>query len=172
VIQKDLPEAGGKAIENQADTPGEDSAQDKQADTPGEGSAQDKQEDTPDEGSAQGNQAEQENAEGEDKKSTADDSGAGHAKKPRRVRRVDAGALYNEGIKLYVAGNLGPAKNKFRAALKAKSSYAAAYRGLGMVYQRQGKKKQAADAYRKYLRLAPNASDKKTIEKQLAAMGG
>jgi eukaryotic-like serine/threonine-protein kinase len=143
--QKGLPEAGGKVADNQADTP--------------------------DEGSAQENQAGQENAEGEGKSSTTADSGADDEQKRRRVRRVDPGTLYNEGIKLYVAGNLDPAKDKFRAALKAKSNYAAAYRGLGMVYQRQGKKKQAADAYRKYLNLAPNASDKPSIEKQLAALG-
>jgi serine/threonine-protein kinase len=144
--QKDSPEAGGQAADDQVDTPSE--------------------------GNVQENQAEPVVADDQGKNSTADASGAGDEQKRRRVRRADPGALYNEGIKLYVAGNLGPAKDKFRAALKAKSNYAAAYRGLGMVYQRQGKKKQAADAYRKYLRLSPKARDKQSIEKQLAAMGG
>jgi serine/threonine protein kinase/Flp pilus assembly protein TadD len=144
--QTDSPEGAGKVAENQTDTAGQDSAQDDRAgrDDAGDG----------------------------DKNVTAATTSADDEQKRRRVRKADPNALYNEGIKLYLSGNLEPAKDKFRAALKAQSSYAAAYRGLGKVYERQGKKKQAADAYRKYLRLAPNASDKQSIEKQLAAMGG
>lgn len=97
------------------------------------------------------------------------------ASRPKRSGRTtprgNPSELYDEGIQYFVSGKLSAARGKFRAALKARSGYAPAYRGLGLVYERQGKKRQAASAFRKYLRLAPDAPDRQSIRKRLAALG-
>ena len=93
-------------------------------------------------------------------------------KKPKRSRASAARALYKQGIDLFVAGKLSQARDKFRASLRVNSRYAQAHRGLGLVFERMGKKKSAAKAYREYLRLAPKARDAKRIRSRLAALGG
>jgi tetratricopeptide (TPR) repeat protein len=47
------------------------------------------------------------------------------------------------------------------------SSYANVYRGLGLLYQDQGKWNEAQAAYRRYLELAPEASDSLRIRRRV-----
>jgi serine/threonine protein kinase len=98
------------------------------------------------------------------------------AREPDRTRsaaeggaggRKRAEALYNEGAALFVKGELAPAQLKFREALQLAPGYAPAYRGMGMVHQASGQRKQAARAYQQYLRLAPKARDRGDIEARL-----
>ncbi|MEM9492681.1 MAG: tetratricopeptide repeat protein, partial [Myxococcota bacterium] len=86
-------------------------------------------------------------------------------------RRENARALYDDGFDLFMQGEFAPARDKFRAALKARPGYARAHRGLGLVYERMGENKRAAKAYREYLRLAPKARDADNIRQRLAALG-
>lgn len=98
------------------------------------------------------------------------------AREPERARpaadsatgRKRAEALYNEGAALFVKGELAPAQLKFREALQLAPGYAPAYRGMGLVHQASGQRKQAARAYQQYLRLAPRARDRTDIEARLA----
>jgi serine/threonine protein kinase len=86
--------------------------------------------------------------------------------------RKRAEALYHEGVSLFVKGELLAAQLKFREALELAPGYAPAYRGMGMIHQASGQKKQAARAYREYLRLSPRARDRAEIEARLQQVGG
>jgi len=50
------------------------------------------------------------------------------------------------------------------------AAYAPGYRGLGLVYERQGKNGAAVKMLRRYLRLAPWASDAGSIKKRISSM--
>jgi len=50
------------------------------------------------------------------------------------------------------------------------TSYANVYRGLGLLYEDQGKWKEAQAAYGKYLELAPDASEGLRIRRRLDAL--
>jgi Flp pilus assembly protein TadD len=45
-----------------------------------------------------------------------------------------------------------------------------AHRGLGMLYEKIGRKDEATSQYRKYLELAPNAFDSERIRRRLEAL--
>jgi serine/threonine protein kinase len=92
--------------------------------------------------------------------------------RPGTSARKRAEALYQEGVGLFVKGELLAAQLKFREALELAPGYAPAYRGMGMIHQASGQKKQAARAYREYLRLSPRARDRAEIEARLQQVGG
>ena len=50
------------------------------------------------------------------------------------------------------------------------ASYANVYRGLGLLYEAQGKSTAARSAYRRYLELAPEASDRLRIRRRMDAL--
>jgi len=83
-----------------------------------------------------------------------------------------AGELFKKGTELTIAGNFDGAETAFRQALKVDRRYAPAYRGLGIVYQRTGAKEKALDAFRKYLKLLPQASDAASIQARIEQLGG
>jgi serine/threonine-protein kinase len=87
---------------------------------------------------------------------------------PGPAARKRAESLYNEGAAMFVKGELAPAQLKFREALQLAPGFAPAYRGMGLVHQASGQRKQAARAYQQYLRLAPRARDRADIEARLA----
>lgn len=106
-----------------------------------------------------------------DKSSTGRTRSTTGSSASRTVDPALAKDLYKQGISSFVAGHSSTAIYKFKKALRANPAHAEAYRGLGMVYERAGKKKKASWAFRQYLRLAPSASDSAAIRKRLAALG-
>jgi tetratricopeptide (TPR) repeat protein len=78
--------------------------------------------------------------------------------------------LYNEGMRLQVAGDTNGAIARFKAAISANRDFAAAYRGLGLAYERQGRGDRAARAFRTYLSLAGDAPDAAAIRTRLARL--
>ncbi len=68
--------------------------------------------------------------------------------------------------------DLETARHKFAAATRADPGYAAAYRGLGLVYERAGDKRRAIRALKKYLRLSPGAPDAESVRQRLARLRG
>ncbi|ACY14923.1 serine/threonine-protein kinase [Haliangium ochraceum] len=84
-----------------------------------------------------------------------------------RAVRERARALHLEGASLFIRGDHAAAQRKFRESLALAPRYAPAYRGLGMAYQAAGNNKQAAQAFRQYLRLAPKAGDRADITARL-----
>jgi serine/threonine protein kinase len=87
----------------------------------------------------------------------------GHPRDDGRAARKRAETLYQEGATLFVKGQLLAAQLKFREAQQLAPTYAPAYRGMGLVHQASGQRKQAARAYRQYLRLSPGARDRAEI---------
>lgn len=56
-------------------------------------------------------------------------------------------------------GNFDTRIGAYQKAIAIKPNLAEPYRELGMVYRQQGKREEAAQAYRKYLELKPDAAD-------------
>jgi eukaryotic-like serine/threonine-protein kinase len=83
-----------------------------------------------------------------------------------------AGELFKKGTELTIAGNFDGAEAAFRQALKVDRRFAPAYRGLGILYQRTGAKDKALDAFKRYLKLAPQASDAPGIQARIEQLGG
>jgi predicted Zn-dependent protease len=64
------------------------------------------------------------------------------------------------------------AEEQYRKALELDANNDAAYRGLGMLYERMEKPQQAIEEYRKYLELKPDATDRMIIQRRLDALQG
>ncbi len=92
------------------------------------------------------------------------------ARDDARAEPTSARALYKDGLGRYVAGDTSGAIDRFRAALARDPRYAPAHRGLGMAYERKGDRAGAARSFRKYLALAPTASDADQIRARLAKL--
>lgn len=65
-------------------------------------------------------------------------------------------------------GDLAEAKKQFQMAVSVAPSYADAYKGLGLVYFKEGNKTEAKKAFKSYLEKAPHAPDRSYIEDYLA----
>ncbi len=65
-------------------------------------------------------------------------------------------------------GDLAEAKKQFQKALTVDPSYPDTYKELGLIYFKEGKKTQAARAFRSYLSKAPHAPDRSYIEEYMA----
>jgi predicted Zn-dependent protease len=61
-------------------------------------------------------------------------------------------------------GDLAEAKKLFQKGLSVDPSYPDTYKGLGLIYFKEGKKSQAAKALKSYLSKAPHAADRSYIE--------
>ena len=84
-----------------------------------------------------------------------------HALATTAVRRGEAALEQNRA---------GDALESFRAALESEPNNAEAVRGMGMAYAMQGKDQEALQAYAKYLRLMPSASDARDIRRSIAEL--
>jgi serine/threonine-protein kinase len=78
--------------------------------------------------------------------------------------------LSREAVDAMLRGDFANALAKFQAATDASPRYAPAHRGKGLVYERMNRPKDAANAFRQYLRLEPNAADAEKIKARLAAL--
>lgn len=68
--------------------------------------------------------------------------------------------------------NQEKAEQLYVRALDLNRFNAVAHRGLGMLYEKIGKKDEAASQYRKYIELAPNAVDNERFRRRLQALIG
>ncbi|MBT8496001.1 MAG: tetratricopeptide repeat protein [Deltaproteobacteria bacterium] len=98
---------------------------------------------------------------------TAVDAGKAEPRPTNKPEPRSASKLYQKGTRAFLAGKLQSARRHFRRAVEANPRYAPAYRGLGLVYQRQGKRRAAIRYYRRYLRLAPSARDSAAIRARI-----
>lgn len=92
------------------------------------------------------------------------------AKPPKPPKVVDAAALVKKGEAALRGGQTDKAYAAFKQALAAPNPPPAAHRGLAAVYVMQGKEKDAAASYKKYLQLAPDAADAAQIRGLLEFM--
>ncbi len=81
--------------------------------------------------------------------------------------QVNLQELTATAVREMAAGQLGVAITTFKKVTAASPSYAAAWRGLGIAYEKQGAKAQAITAFQRYLAIAPAASDAATIKERL-----
>lgn len=69
--------------------------------------------------------------------------------------------------------NQQKAETLYLQALKLDASYSPAHRGLGMLYEKLGRKSEAISEYQKYLELAPaDAPDRERIKRRLEILKG
>jgi serine/threonine protein kinase len=93
------------------------------------------------------------------------------ALEPRPARSTaNAPDLTREAVDAMLRGDFANALAKFQAATAANPRYAPAHRGKGLVYERMNRPKEAANAFRQYLRLEPGAADAEKIKARLAAL--
>ena len=80
-----------------------------------------------------------------------------------------AGARNNLAEAYRAAGDRASAQREFETLLKKNPDYAPAHYGLGLLYDdpKQGDRKRAAEHYRRYLALAPEATDAAAVRKWL-----
>ena len=62
------------------------------------------------------------------------------------------------------------AEKRYREAARLDPRYALPYKGLGELYEDWERYGEAAQAYKKYVQLAPNATDRKRIERKITIL--
>ena len=77
---------------------------------------------------------------------------------------ADVEASYKQGLMKFARGDTNGALASLRTALAANPNYAPTWRGLGLVFEKLGEKDQARAAFKRYLSLAPGASDSEQIK--------
>ena len=85
--------------------------------------------------------------------------------------KVDAATAYKAGFQLYVKGDTNGALTSFKEALASNPGYAPTWRGIGLVYEKLGRKSQAVTAFKRYLELSPGAGDGDQIRNRLEKLG-
>ncbi len=85
--------------------------------------------------------------------------------------RVDPAAAYKTGLQQYARGDTSGALATFRSSLASHPGFAPTWRGLGLVYEKQGNRSQARAAFKRYLQLSPGASDAEQIRGRLERLG-
>lgn len=86
-----------------------------------------------------------------------------------RAQRLAELLLTEEGRTAYAA-NLKQAEDTYQRVLVMDPGFAAAYRGLGEVYEQQGRPRDAAEAYLAYLKSAPDAADRPIVVGRLRVL--
>jgi len=71
-----------------------------------------------------------------------------------------------------IKGDVESAMAAYQAAIAGTGAPVTVHRGLGLVALKAGQKNIARDAFQKYLSLAPDASDRATVQYYLTAAGG
>jgi Flp pilus assembly protein TadD len=70
-------------------------------------------------------------------------------------------------LRALIRGQLNGAVAKFNMALKRNPHLSMAYRGLGLAYEKSGKGALAKEAFKRYLKMRPNAPDAAAIRKRI-----
>ena len=90
---------------------------------------------------------------------------------PYATPKPDPAVAYRTGLQQYARGDTVGALATFRTALATSPGFAPTWRGIGLVYEKLGNKGQARSAFRRYLQLAPSASDADQIRDRLERLG-
>jgi len=87
-------------------------------------------------------------------------------------RRPTANELTTQGLRALTTGNYTTAITAFRRAVATTASWAPAWRGLGVTYEKLGQKGAAITAYQRYLAHAPRAPDAAAIRERIDHLKG
>ena len=85
--------------------------------------------------------------------------------------KVDAATAYKTGLQQFAHGDAGGALATFKTSLATDPGFAPTWRGIGLVYEKLGRRSQASTAYKQYLKLSPNAGDAEQIRVRLERLG-
>ena len=89
-------------------------------------------------------------------------------KRPRvPADRAQAVALYEKGLQQLFAGQAAAAVELFNQSLTVAPRHSFTYRGLGLAYEKLGRRALARAAYERYLLLRPAAPDRALINKRI-----
>ena len=105
--------------------------------------------------------------------SSTRDSGAEHQngtmthRLPPPPPPANAEALYKQGLQSFVRGDTKGALAALQKAKAANPGFAPTWRVLGQVYEKLGDHAAAKNAFDRYLKLAPGASDAEMIRARL-----
>ncbi len=83
------------------------------------------------------------------------------------AKRGSAADATKAATSRYLAGDLDGAKAGYKQAIAIDRNYAAAHRGLGIIYQRTGESVKAIASLERYLQLSPHAPDADSIQKRI-----
>jgi hypothetical protein len=100
------------------------------------------------------------------KKGRRPDAGA----PPTAAARAEAQASYQDGLRRLLVGQSEEAVRLFNQALTKQPRFSLAYRGLGLAYQKLGRKAMARAAFERYLLLQPGADDADAIRARIAEL--
>jgi serine/threonine-protein kinase len=84
--------------------------------------------------------------------------------------RAQARALGERATAAMLQGQLASALTLYQDALKADPGYAAAWRGRGLALQQVGRPREAAQAFRQFLRLEPSGAQSDMIRARLSSL--
>lgn len=84
--------------------------------------------------------------------------------------RAKAEADTERGTQALLKGYLPEAIEAFRAATQAAPNFAPAWRGLGLANERMGRRAEAIEAFRRYLRYAPQGAESEVVRTRLARL--
>ncbi|MCU1267406.1 MAG: hypothetical protein JWM21_3724 [Acidobacteria bacterium] len=97
---------------------------------------------------------------------------AAKSRNKRTLEELDAELLKTPDGQQSWKTNQQKAEELYLKVLELNRFNSSAHRGLGMLYEKIGKKDEAAGEYRKYLELAPNAFDSERIKRRLESLKG
>ena len=83
---------------------------------------------------------------------------------PITTTSTESRAAFEEGRRLFLANDVRGAIARFEDAARARPNDAEVHKQLGRAWMRAGDVARARGAYRRYLELAPNASDRAMVE--------
>jgi hypothetical protein len=93
------------------------------------------------------------------------------AEPAKAAPKGDVEASYKQGLMQFARGDTQGALASLRTSLAANPNYAPTWRGLGLVFEKLGEKDQARAAFKRYLQLAPSASDTEQIKSRMERLG-
>jgi hypothetical protein len=93
------------------------------------------------------------------------------AEPPKAAPKADTEAAYKQGLQQFARGDTQGALASLRTSLAGNPNYPPTWRGLGLVFEKLGEKDQARAAFKRYLQLAPGASDSEQIKNRMEKLG-
>ena len=84
-----------------------------------------------------------------------------------KSKSAAAQELFRQGLRQLMQGNASAAVVQFNKSLEKNPRFAQAYRGMGLAYEKLGRKTMARAALRRYLILSPKARDAEAIRKRI-----
>jgi tetratricopeptide (TPR) repeat protein len=85
-------------------------------------------------------------------------------------RSSAAETLARSATDAMLRGDTQTAASRFDQAIKADAGYAPAWRGKGLLLERSGRTREAAAAFREFLRLSPNSPGADAIRRRVEAL--